>query len=239
LGRDPQPGLALLQLAQGRVTAASTSIRSALVAEAAALRRPPLLAAQIEIELTAGDTAAADRACGELEAIAATYASSGLALAARHARGAVMLASGAPEAAVPVLWEACRRWNDLDAPYDGARARILLAQAYRSLGDEGAMARELDVAEATFRRLGASVELRGVERVRRGSALPAGLSRREAQVLSVLAAGKTNRELASELGISPKTVARHLSNIFAKIGVSSRAAAAVFAVEHGLTRPDA
>jgi tetratricopeptide (TPR) repeat protein len=102
LGRDPQPGLALLRLAQGRADAASASICAALVAKAHdQLACSRLCAAQVEIALATGDTEAAEAACDELTEIASTYGSSGLEAAALHARGAVALAEGRPEEALP------------------------------------------------------------------------------------------------------------------------------------------
>jgi len=235
-GRDPQPGLALLRLAQGRTRAAHTSVTSAVVAETRPLARARLLSAQIEIALASRERSEAERACDELEGIAATYRSSGLDVAARHARGSVLLADGRPHDALSVLRDACQRWTDLDAPYDCARVRLQLARAYRALKDEDAVRRELDAAERTLRRLGAATDLEAVSELRQPT-LPGGLSTREAEVLALVAAGKTNREIASILVVSHKTVARHLSNIFTKLGVGSRTAAAAFAIEHDLAQP--
>jgi DNA-binding CsgD family transcriptional regulator len=239
LGREPQPGYALLRLAQGRTAAAAASIRAALLAEPAPLRRATLLAAQVEILLAAGDADGADAACDELEAIAARYGSSGLEVAARHARGAALLAAGRFVDALPVLADACRRWTDVDAPYDCARVRVLLARAYRAVGDEDAAARELAVAVRVFERLGALPDARHARGLETPwtRPLPAALTPREVEVLRRVAAGRTNRGVAADLGISEKTVARHLSNIFAKLGVTTRTAATAFAFEHGLVPP--
>lgn len=238
LGRDPQPGLALLGLAQGRVDAASASIRAALVAKAHdRLACSRLCVAQVEIALAAGDTETAGAACDELTEIAATYGSSGLEAAALHARGAVVLADGRPEEALPMLRAACQRWQELNAPYDAAGVRLLLARAYEALGDKDAAVLELDAAEAVFDRLGATLDARKVAELRGQPSLPGGLTEREAEVLALVAAGKSNREVAAALVLSQKTVARHLSNIFAKIAVSSRTQAAAYAFEHGLASP--
>ena len=235
LGRDPQPGLALLRLAQGRAATASASIRAALTAVTHdRLGRARLCAAQVEIALTAGDAETAGRACDELTRTASTYGSSGLEAAALQARGAVCLAGGRAEAALPTLRAACRRWRELDAPYDAARVRLLLAGAYQALGDADAANLELDAAEAVFRRLGATLDAEGIAARRGRVALPGGLTGREAEVLALVAAGRSNREIAASLVLSPKTVARHLSNIFAKLGVRSRTQAAAYAFEHGL-----
>jgi DNA-binding NarL/FixJ family response regulator len=239
LGRDPQPGLALLRLAQGRAATASASIRAALAAVSAdRLARARLCAAQVEIALAAGEPEVAGRACEELQQTASTYGSSGLEAAALQARGAVLGAGGRPEAALPTLRAACRRWQELDAPYEAARVRLLLAAAYRALGDGDAAMRELDEAEAVFGRLGAGPDAARVAAALHGRpALPAGLTGREAEVLALVAAGRTNREIAETLVLSHKTVARHLSNIFAKIGVTSRTQAAAYAFQHGLAAP--
>jgi DNA-binding NarL/FixJ family response regulator len=231
----PQPGLALVRLAQGRVEVAVASIRAALAAETQdRLARARLCVAAVEIALTAGDAKGAENAADELEAVAAAYGSSGLQAASRQACGAVLLADGQPAEALRVLRSACRRWQELDAPYDAARARLLLAQACRALGDEDAAALELDAAQRVFDQLGATLDGRRVARLRGQPVLPGGLTRREAEVLGLVAVGKSNREIAAELFLSDKTVARHLANIFAKLDLSSRTAAAAYAFEHGL-----
>jgi DNA-binding NarL/FixJ family response regulator len=237
--RDPQPGLALLRLAQGRAATAAASIRTALTAVVHdRLARAQLCAAQVEIALAAGDHGTAARAGEELTRTASTYGSSGLEAAALQARGAVLLAEGRAEAALPTLRAACRRWTELDAPYDAARVRLLLARAYRALEDGDAALRELDEAGAVFERLGATLDAREVAALQGRPALPGGLTGREAEVLALVAAGRTNREIAEALVLSHKTVARHLSNIFAKLGVTSRTQAAAYAFEHGLAAPE-
>jgi DNA-binding NarL/FixJ family response regulator len=205
---------------------------------AATLSRAWLCAAQVEIALAAGDAGTAARACDELTRTASTYGSSGLEAAALQARGALLLVEGRAEAALPTLRAACRRWRELDAPYDAARVRLLLVVAYEALDDGDAAARELDAAAAVFDQLGATLDAARVAALRGRPALPGGLSAREAEVLALVAAGRTNREIAATLVLSPKTVARHLSNIFAKLGVSSRTQAAAFAYEHGLATPE-
>ncbi|HSK98643.1 MAG TPA: LuxR C-terminal-related transcriptional regulator [Euzebyales bacterium] len=235
LGRDPQPGRALLRLAQGDVRAAVAAIGTALVAAAGdRLLRARLRAAQVEIAVAAGAHDVADVACTELEDIAGDYGTAGLEAMADHARGLCLLAGGRREEALPVLRRACRRWQDLDAPYECARVRALLARVYRALGDADTAALELDAAATVFEQLGAESDLRAVDHLRGERVLPAGLTAREAEVLAQVAQGGSNRRIAGALFISDKTVARHLSNIFAKLGVTSRAAAAAYAVEHGL-----
>lgn len=234
LGRDPQPGLALLRLAQERIDLAVASMRAALDATADTLARARLCVAHVEIALAAADIGAADTTASELERTAVTYSSPGLLAAAKRARGAVLAAQGrAPEALVE-LREACRRWQEVEAPYEAARTRLLLADAHRALADEDAVTLELDAADAVFRRLGADWDARCVANRRAEATLPAGLTHREVEVLQLVAAGRSNREIATELFVSERTVHRHMSNILAKLELPSRAAATAFAYEHGL-----
>jgi DNA-binding CsgD family transcriptional regulator len=193
-----------------------------------------LPAAQVEIALAAGDIDEAGQAADELDEVAAVYGSCGIEVAARHARGALLLADERPDAALPVLRDACRAWSDVDAPYDCARVRILLVRAYRQLGDQDAADRELEVAIAAFDRLGAVSESKRARELRSEHQLPGGLTPREIEVLTLVAGGRTNKSIARSLAVSEKTVARHLANVFAKLGVSSRTAAAAFAFENGL-----
>jgi DNA-binding NarL/FixJ family response regulator len=227
IGRDPQPGMALLRLAQGNTAAATSSIGAALLgAGANRLARAPLLAAQVDIALGADDVAVARAAANELNEIAATFESAGLRASAHRCEGAVALAEGQSVTALAALRMACTLWCELDAPWEAARTRVLLADAYRALSDPDAAEREDAAAQAAFERLG----------VRSGSAIAdtGPLSAREAEVLRLIATGKTNRDVATELFLSEKTVARHVSNIFTKLGVSSRSAATAYAFSAGL-----
>ena len=230
-GWEPQPGLAQLRLAEGRTAAAVAAIRRAESSATAPFDRARLLPASVEILLAAGDVEAARRACLELEEIAAGYESAMLAGIVAHARGALRLAEGEPREALVALRQAAETWLELDAPYELARTRSLLGDACRLLGDDEAAALEHEAARSIFERLGAKPDLARFE-----ARPPAahGLSRRELEVLRLVAAGKTNRQIAASLVISEHTVARHLQNIFAKVGVSSRAAATAFAFEHEL-----
>jgi DNA-binding NarL/FixJ family response regulator len=225
-GRDPQPGRALLLLQQGNQVEAWTSVRSALTAAGRdPLRRAPVCGAAVEIALAAGRQEDAAAAESELSATAKRYATSGLMAAASTARGAVLLANERAEEALPVLREACRRWHELGAPYEAATTGLRLVEAYRALGDEVTAAAELDLAQATLDRLGAHQPAREP---------PDGLSRRECEVLALVAEGESNRQIGEELYISERTVARHLTNIFHKIGVTSRTQAARYAHDHGI-----
>jgi ATP/maltotriose-dependent transcriptional regulator MalT len=234
-GHDPQPGLALLRLAQGKVAAAQTAIRRAVAETTDRLRRAKVLPATVEIMLAAGDVLAARSAADELAAIARDYGTPALDAAARHALGAVMLVEGDAEAALVQLRRAWRVWQELDAPYEAARVRVLIAQSCQAQDDADNAALELDAARDTFARLGAANDLANLDRLEapagRGTQ---GLTARELQVLRLLATGKTNRAIAAELVLADKTVDRHVTNIFGKLGVSSRAAATAYAYEHRL-----
>jgi ATP/maltotriose-dependent transcriptional regulator MalT len=231
LGWEPQPGLAQLRLAQGKIEAALTAVRRASAEVAEPLKRVALLPAHVEIALAAGELEEARTACLELEAQAAEYESAMLGALAAHARGSILLAEGEALAALASLREAQRDWLELDAPYEVARTRALAAAACGALGDQEAAALERAAARELFEGLGAAPDLALLGARERPTH---GLSQREMEVLRLVAAGKTNREIGSTLVISEHTVARHVQNIYAKLGVSSRAAATAFAFEHGL-----
>jgi DNA-binding NarL/FixJ family response regulator len=226
-GRDPQPGRALLRLQHNDAAGAATSVRAALAAVGPdPLRRAPLCAAAAEMAVAAGRLGDAAAAASELAETASMYATSGLEAMAAAARGAVLLAEDRAEEALPVLRDACRRWHELGAAYDAAGTCVRLAEAYRALGDEASAAAEVARAEATYERLGAH---------RPARELPDGLTRRECEVLTLVADGRSNRQIGEALYISDRTVARHLTNIFTKIDVTSRTQAARYAIHHGLT----
>jgi DNA-binding NarL/FixJ family response regulator len=236
LGGDPQPGLALLRAAQGRTADASAELRRALATEHQPARRVRLLAATAEVALAEGSIDDAGGAVEELATIADAAGTAPLHAIAAGADGLVRLASGDLPGAAERLLEATRTFDRLGLPYEAARARIAYARALLAAGDATGATIELDAASAQLQRLGAAPDLDAIERLRSddGQSLPAGLTAREAEVLRFVAAGKTNRDIAVELVISEHTVARHLQNIFAKLHVSSRAAATAFAFEHGL-----
>lgn len=240
LGREPQPGLALLQASRHRTDAACTSLRSALAERADdRLGRVRLCAALVEVALAAGEVETARAASAELRATARAYDSAGLDALAQQAQGAVLLAEGQAEDALRPLRTACRLWREEDAPYDAARTRLLLTQAYQALDDEDAAALELDAAQVAFELLGAGPDARRADQLRDRPKPPGGLSQRELEVLRLVATGKTNQQVAADLYISDKTVARHLANIYTKLGLSTRAAATAYAFEHGLVHPGA
>lgn len=225
-GRDPQPGLALLRLAQGRIDAASASIAAALAPDTGSrLGRAPLHAAQAAIALAAGDIALAEASAQEVLDTAAAFESVGMRAEGNRCKGAVLLAQGRPVEAMGLLRMAFNAWQELDAPYEVARTRLLMADAYQALGDADAASRERSAARACFARLGVVVAREG---------LPRGLTAREVEVVRLIASGKSNREIADKLVLSQKTVARHVSNIFGKLGASSRSAVTAFAYDSGL-----
>lgn len=234
-GREPQPGLALLRLAQGDAEAAAGMSRRAVGELETPFQRASVLPAHVEIMLAVGDQDEGRRAADELAEVAVLGKRPMLEAIASRALGQVELAEGNAEAALKALRRACRLWQELDAPYEVARARALVGLACRRLGDEESAELELASAREVFRRLAAAPDLARVDAADGGSPEDAhGLSARELEVLRQVAAGKTNREIAAELVVSEHTVARHLQNIFTKLGVSSRTAAAAFAFEHHL-----
>jgi len=237
-GRLPQPGLALLRLADGQVDAAAAAIRTALTETSAVAARAALLPAAVEIVVAAGDLEAARAACEELDAIAAEQEAGALGAMAAHARGTLALAVGDAQDALASLRRAVDVWQALQAPYEAARARVLVGLACRALGDEETAALELEAARTAFVELGATPELARLDSLVPGAASrgPHGLTERELEVLRHVAAGATNKAIAAELVLSVRTVDRHMSNIFAKLGVSSRAAATAFAHEHRLVQ---
>ena len=238
LGRDPQPGLALLRAEDGQAAAALTSLLTSLAdGQEPDYRRAPLLRAIVDVAVEADDLDAAANAADELARLADRWKTDGLRAAATHARGAVELARGDVSVAVASLRAATRWWHELDAPYDGARARLLLAAACERLGDDEAGRLERSAAAATLQRLGAVADLQRSGSNRPAAQLPGGLTRREAEILALVAEGDTNRQVADRLVISEKTVARHLANIYLKLDVSTRTAAAAWSRRQGLRSP--
>jgi len=238
-GREPQPGLSLLRVAQGRIEAAATAMRRVLDTAQAPLQRARFLPAHVEIMLAAGDLTEARRASDELAGIAAALQAPVLEAIALQARGAVLVAEGDARAALPPLREAFGVWRELGAPYLAARVRVLIARACGALGDDDGAALEQDGARGVFERLGAAPDLAQLEAPAptasaRAASAEHGLSPRELQVLRLVAAGKTNKLIARELFLSEKTIDRHVSNIFTKLSVSSRAAATAYAYQHAL-----
>jgi DNA-binding CsgD family transcriptional regulator/TPR repeat protein len=235
-GRDPHPGQALLRLAQGNADAAVASIRRVLGETTVAADRVRLLPACAEIMLAAGDVESARRASDELAEIARDHEAGVLCAIVSQTRGAVDLAAGDPGTALLALRPAWRVWEEIEAPYEAARVRALIGAACRALEDDDAAALELGAARRAFVELGAAVDIARLDLLARGvdAAESEGLTARELQVLRLVAAGRTNKAIAAELVLSERTVDRHVSNIFTKLRVSSRAAATAHAYEHQL-----
>lgn len=235
-GWEPQPGLALLRLAQGDTDAAAAAIRRVVAETTDPLVRARLLPAYVEIMLATSDVREARSACIELGDIAKRYGTDVLGAIAARATGAVELADGHAQAALASLRHAGHVWRRIEAPYEVARVRVLVGSACRALGDHDTAAMELSAARGLFEQLGAAPDLAHADSIARDAATTHahGLTAREVQVLHLVAAGKTNKAIASDLFISEKTVDRHVSNILTKLNVASRAAATAYAYEHQL-----
>jgi DNA-binding NarL/FixJ family response regulator len=230
----PCAGAALLRLAQGRLEEARRIIAGCLAEKPSnRLGRARLLPAAVHIAIAADDLVGAEAAVGELESIAQTFETPMLHALAALARGRLQLAEGNPSVAAATIQSAARLWQELQVPYEVATACTLLGQAQSEAGDHNAGKQSFDKARVLFEQIGARLDARAIEPARR-TRRPAGLTEREVEVLSLLATGQANKEIAATLHLSAKTVSRHLTNIFNKIGVTSRTAATAFAFEQNL-----
>ncbi|PSL02065.1 regulatory LuxR family protein [Haloactinopolyspora alba] len=232
-GHPAQPGRALLWLGQGRVEQAAVTSHRLLAEVADPVHRSGLQPAVVEVFVAAGDVEAGAAAVQELAELARSFGCSALLAAAGGASARVALAQGDGAAALAPARAGLDGWTRLEAPYEAARCRALLGTALRLMGDEASAVGDLAAARRTFVDLGAAPAEREVAELL-GQAAPGGLSPREVEVLRLVAAGRSNPEIAAELILSEKTVARHVSNIFAKLDVGSRTAAAAFAYQHRL-----
>jgi DNA-binding CsgD family transcriptional regulator/tetratricopeptide (TPR) repeat protein len=235
-GGPTQPGLAQLRLSLGDVPAAAAGIRRALGESAGPSAHAELLPAAVTVLLAAGAAGEAADAAAELGSLAEHFASDSLRAAHARALGELALAEGEWQKALPELRRAADLWRALDVPYETARCSVLLATAYRGVGDDEAAGFELESARQALARLGAGPDLLEVEGMLLLPGVPSqhGLSPRELEVLRLIVRGLTNRAIASELFISERTVHRHVTNILDKLGVSSRTQAATRAIGRGI-----
>lgn len=233
VGRDPQPGLALLRLLEGDAAAAAVSIARAVAESNNTTDQARLLPAQVEILVEAGDLSGAGHSARALEELAGTHDSPFLDATVRQSRARVLLAEREAVPALRLLREACRVWRHLDLPYEQARTRALMARSCQMLGDEDTVALERDAATRLFTQLGAERDLLD-EGIGRATADRHRLTNRELEVLRLVARGLTNRDIADELVVAVRTVDSHVSNLFTKLGVTNRAAATAFAYTHDL-----
>jgi ATP/maltotriose-dependent transcriptional regulator MalT len=233
LGHEPQPGLALCWLARGRIGAAVSAMRRLLAETQGPVHRSWMLPAAVEVMVAAGVLDEARRYAVELSEIAAMFGNPAVKAMAAYAAANVSLACGEVDEALAEARESTRLWNEIGSPYEAARARVLIARALRALGDDDSATSEFAVARRALADIGAGPAAEDVERLL-GRARPGGLTEREVEVLRLVAEGRSNNDIARTLVLSPKTVERHMSNIFTKLDVPSRTAAAAYAHEHGL-----
>ncbi|MFJ9390276.1 LuxR C-terminal-related transcriptional regulator [Nocardioides sp. NPDC101246] len=233
-GFDPQPGLALLWSARGQGAAALAAVERLLVETDGPVQRCRLLPAAVEVLLGAGEGDRARRVTAELDGLAGHFGCVWLDAAAAHAHGAVELATGDAAGALPYLRKAQQLWARAEATYERSQARLLTGRALAGVGDTESSRRELEAARTVFRHIGARPAADDADSLLAPASLPAGLTAREAEVLRLVASGRSNAQIATDLVLSEKTVARHLSNIFTKLDVRSRTAATAFAFEHGV-----
>jgi DNA-binding CsgD family transcriptional regulator len=236
LGCEPQPGLALLRLAQGRTDTACTAIRRLTSTTSDRLRRARLLPAHLEIMLAIGEVEDARRARDELQELAQAFDTDVLRAVVAQADGALALAEGHAHAALDPLRCAFELWERLEAPYEAARVRVLIGHACRGLGDDEAAGLEHRAARFVFERLGARPDLARLDAPQTpfqpASRNP--LTARELHVLRLISTGRTNKKIAEELCLSERTIDRHVTNILTKLDVRSRAAATAYAYSHKL-----
>jgi DNA-binding CsgD family transcriptional regulator len=234
-GHSPEPGLALLRLAEGHRPAAEAAIRRVVAETQARPARVSVLSAAIEILIAADDLTGARAAAAELTALAAQVAAPYLETLSAQANGSLRLAEGDAHAGLPLLRQAWTGWQELEAPWEAARVRVLIGRTCRALGDDDAAGLEFEAARRVFERLGAGPDVAAVSALQgTGTSGSGGLTPRERQIITLVAAGKTNRAIAHELAISERTVDRHVSNILTKLDLPTRTAATSYAHKQGL-----
>lgn len=234
VGHDPQPLQALLALDGGRAEAAAATARRLLAEPRDPIHRSQLLPSLIDVLLAVGELDSAEPLAAELSELATVVGTPALHALASRALGSVLVHRRDPDRAIEPLRRALHAFVDLRNPYEAARTRLLLSQALAAVGDDESAVIEQETARRTFAELGTAPPLAGSDRLH--SVRPGGLSAREAEVLGLVADGLSNQQIARKLQLSEKTVARHLSNIFRKLDVGSRTAAAAYAFEHGIRR---
>lgn len=231
-GWDPQPGWALLRIAQGEISPGRAMLRHAVAGADEGTRRR-LLPALVEVELAADDVDTARRAAEDLAALRRDSPAPMLAALADAAAARVAFARGDTRVAREAVTTAISAWTALSVPYEAARCRVLRGRIVRVDGDDDAALADLDAARRAFADLGAHSALAEVNELM-GLRTAGALTPREVEVLRLVSTGLTNRGIAERLSLSEKTVARHLSNIFGKLGLSSRSAATAYAYQNGL-----
>jgi len=236
LGRSPQPGLALLRLNMGQIENARSSITHALNETQRLKNKPEVLFAYVEIMLAGGDTGEARSALNKLKEIARGHKAPLLLALAGHGEGAVLMAEGNSDEALANLRNARNLWEELKVPYEAARVRALIAMVYRRMGDEDSAIKEYEAARWAFQQLNAMPDIARIDEHfdPKNTDVAGSLTQREKQVLQLVADGKSNKAIASQLFISERTVERHLSNLFTKLQVSSRTEATAHAYKHKL-----
>ncbi|MBE1875422.1 LuxR family transcriptional regulator [Myceligenerans pegani] len=233
-GHPAQPGRALLWFERGRRDAALAAVRRLLTEWQDPVHRSRALPAAVDVLVGSDEAGEAAPLAEELSGIATAFDCTGLRAAACYALAQVALARGDAEPALAEGRRAAEGWSRLEAPYELARSRVLVGRALRLLGDEESARSDLAAARDAFAGLAARPAQRAAAELLGDGERPGGLSPREIEVLRLVATGRSNVEIAGQLVLSEKTVARHLSNIFAKLDVGSRTAAAAFAYEHRL-----
>ncbi|MDX6233225.1 MAG: hypothetical protein QOH68_2229 [Nocardioidaceae bacterium] len=233
-GYDPQPGLALLWLARGSRDAATAAVRRLVAETGDPVGKCRVLPAAVDVLVAVDALDEARAVAAELDRVATAAGSVAMLALSAYASGAVELASGDASGALPYLRKSRQLWARVECPYEVARVRLLTGRALTALGDEGSAHQDLESARAAFLALGAAPMVDEAVRLLEPARLPGGLTAREVEILRLVASGRGNPQIAADLTLSEKTVARHLSNIFTKLDVGSRTAAAAYAYEQGL-----
>jgi tetratricopeptide (TPR) repeat protein len=212
LGMEAEPGRSLVYLAQGRHQLAFAGLTRALERPPTVLfDRARLLSALVEVSLATGDHNTAASSVVDLEAIAETLRRQAFGAFAKDARGALLLAEGKPRAAIDSLRNALELWLTIDAPYEAARTRLVLAEAHRALGDQTSADRELELAARAFKRIGATRETAIAETTLKAHLADPlrPLTRRQREVARLVAEGQSNRDIAATLVVSERTAEYH------------------------------